>query len=218
VEEADWSPDGRQLAVVRDVNGVRRLEYPVEKVIYSTAGYISHVRVSPSGDRVAFLDHPVRGDNAGLVAVVDQSGRKQTLGSEFLASEGLAWSPSGQEIWFAAARSGSGTKNDLWAVGMDGKERLIWREAGPVSLRDVSRDGRVIWAARIREERSSESPLVRPPSVSSRGSIGRTPSTCPAMAGHCCSKRKARGPETPTPSTSGARTDPRRFGSVKAAR
>ena len=144
VEEADWSPDGRQLAVVRDVNGVRRLEYPVEKVIYSTAGYISHVRVSPSGDRVAFLDHPVRGDNAGLVAVVDQSGRKQTLGSEFLASEGLAWSPSGQEIWFAAARSGSGTKNDLWAVGMDGKERLIWREAGPVSLRDVSRDGRVI--------------------------------------------------------------------------
>jgi len=144
VEEADWSPDGRQLAIVRDVNGVRRLEYPVEKVIYSTAGYISHVRVSPSGDRVAFLDHPVRGDNAGLVAVVDQSGRKQTLGSEFLASEGLAWSPSGQEIWFAAARSGSGTKNDLWAVGMDGKERLIWREAGPVSLRDVSRDGRVI--------------------------------------------------------------------------
>ena len=73
VEEADWSPDGRQLAVVRDVNGVRRLEYPVEKVIYSTAGYISHIRVSPSGDRVAFLDHPVRGDNAGLVAVVDQS-------------------------------------------------------------------------------------------------------------------------------------------------
>jgi Tol biopolymer transport system component len=144
VEEADWSPDGRQLAVVREMNGVRRLEYPIEKVLYSTAGYISHIRVSPSGDRVAFLDHPVRGDNAGVVAVVDQNGRKQTLGSDFLGSDGLAWSPSGQEIWFAAARGGSGTKNDLWAVAMDGKERLIWREAGPVSLRDVSRDGRII--------------------------------------------------------------------------
>jgi serine/threonine protein kinase len=28
----DWSPDGRELAVVRDMNGVRRLEYPIEKV------------------------------------------------------------------------------------------------------------------------------------------------------------------------------------------
>jgi Tol biopolymer transport system component len=144
VEEADWSPDGRQLAVVRDVNGVRRLEYPIDKVLYSTAGYISHIRVSSAGDRVAFLDHPVRGDNAGNVAVVDETGRKQALGTEFLASDGLAWSPSGQEIWFAAARSGSGTKNDLWAVRTDGTERLIWREAGPVGLRDVSRDGRII--------------------------------------------------------------------------
>jgi Tol biopolymer transport system component/predicted Ser/Thr protein kinase len=144
VEEADWSPDGRRLAVVRDLNGVRRLEYPIEKVLYSTAGYISHIRVSPTGDRVAFLDHPVRGDNAGIVGMVDETGRKKTLGREFLASDGLAWSPSGQEIWFAAARSGSGTKNDLWAVAMDGKDRLLWREAGPVSLRDVSRDGRVI--------------------------------------------------------------------------
>ena len=144
VQEADWSPDGRQLAVVRNVNGVRRLEYPVDKVLYSTAGYISHIRVSPTGDQVAFLDHPVRGDNAGSVGVVDASGHKQTLGRDFLASDGLAWSPSGKEIWFASARSGSGTKNDLWAVGLDGKERLIWREAGPVSLRDVSRDGRII--------------------------------------------------------------------------
>src|SRR5262249_61342671 len=116
VDEADGSPDGRQLAVVRDLNGVRRLEYPIDKVLYSTAGYISHIRVSATGDKVALLDHPVRGDNAGVVAIVDQTGRKQTLGSEFLASEGLAWSPSEQEIWFAAARSGSGTKNDLWAV------------------------------------------------------------------------------------------------------
>ena len=144
VEEADWSPDGRELAVVRDMNGVRRLEYPIEKVLYSTAGYISHIRVSPTGDKVAFLDHPVRGDNAGTVSIVDQAGRKVALSQEFLGSEGLAWAPSGQEVWFAAAHGGSGTKNDLWAVGMDGKERLIWREAGPVSLRDVARDGRAI--------------------------------------------------------------------------
>src|SRR5262245_32122704 len=94
VQEADWSPDGRQLAVVRNVNGVRRLEYPVDKVLYSTAGYISHIRISPTGNEVAFLDHPVRGDNAGNVGIVDASGHKRTLGRDFLASDGLAWSPS----------------------------------------------------------------------------------------------------------------------------
>ena len=144
VLEADWSADGRDLAVVRDVAGQRRLEFPIDKVLYQTAGYVSHIRVSPRGDLVAFLDHPLRGDNAGTVAVVDLTGKKRTLTAEFLASDGLAWSPSGEEVWFGAARSG--LKNELRAVTLDGKERLVWREAGPVSLRDISADGRVLLA------------------------------------------------------------------------
>jgi len=144
VLEADWGPEASDLAVVRDAGGRRRLEYPIDKVLYQTAGYISHIRISPRGDLVAFLDHPLRGDNAGTVAVVDLSGKVLNLTKEFLASDGLAWSPSGQEIWFGAARSG--LKNELRAVTLDGKERLVWREAGPVSLRDISRDGRVLLA------------------------------------------------------------------------
>ena len=61
VEWADWSPDGSQLAIVRDVGGRDRLEYPIGKVLYETGGWISHPRISRKGDSIAFLDHPVQG-------------------------------------------------------------------------------------------------------------------------------------------------------------
>ena len=35
---ADWSPDGKELAVVHVVNGRYRLEYPIGKVLFETEG------------------------------------------------------------------------------------------------------------------------------------------------------------------------------------
>ncbi len=80
VEAADWSPDGSALAVVREVRGKERLEFPVGKVLYETAGWISHPRVSPKGDLVAFLDHPIARDDGGSVAVVGGFGREEEHG------------------------------------------------------------------------------------------------------------------------------------------
>ena len=77
VQWADWSPDGGNLAVVRDVGGRNRLEYPVGKVLYETGGWISHPRISPKGDMVAFLDHPLPGDDSGSVAIVDLVGKQE---------------------------------------------------------------------------------------------------------------------------------------------
>ena len=37
-----------------------------------------HPRVNPKGDEVAFIEHPVRRDDAGSIAVVDLSGKKKT--------------------------------------------------------------------------------------------------------------------------------------------
>src|SRR6185369_17675188 len=70
VSEADWGPDGKSLAVVHEVGGKNRLEFPIGKVLYETPGWISLARVSPNGDRVAFIDHPTRGDNLGALTVV----------------------------------------------------------------------------------------------------------------------------------------------------
>jgi Tol biopolymer transport system component len=106
VGDAAWSPDGSSLAVVRAPDWRYRLEFPAGKVLYETTGWISHPRVSPAGDAVAFLDHPVFGDDRGSVAIVDRAGHKRTLTTLWASTQGLAWSASGKEIWFTAAANG----------------------------------------------------------------------------------------------------------------
>ena len=142
VQEADWSPDGTKLAVVRWVNGRNQLEYPIGKVLYATAGYISHPRVSPRGDLVAFMDHQVQWDNRGWVAVVDPAGKKTVLAGEWSGEEGLAWNPAGDEVWFTADRGGE--SKALYAVTLSGSERLILRTTSELILHDISRDGHVL--------------------------------------------------------------------------
>jgi len=145
VQWADWSPDGKNLAVVRDVGGKNRLEYPVGKLLYETGGWISHPRISPDGDRVAFLDHPLEGDDGGSVAVVNSKGEKKTLTQDFYTAQGLAWSAEGREIWFTAATSG--LDKVLYAIGVTGgKPRLLAQAPGDLLLHDVYRDGRVLLA------------------------------------------------------------------------
>jgi len=143
VQAADWAPDGASLAIVRDYGGRNRIEYPVGTVLYETGGYASHLRISPRGDRVAFIDHPLQSDDGGDVAVVDRSGAKKTLSSGWLSAAGLAWSSDGGEVWFTGAKVG--LSRALWGVSLAGKERPILEAMGPLSLHDVA-DGRVLLA------------------------------------------------------------------------
>src|SRR5215470_15447716 len=139
VQWADWSPDGSNFLVVRDLEGQNRLEYPSGKVLYKTAGWISHPRISPDGKYVAFIDHPQRRDDMGSIAVVDLNGVKRTLSDGWESAQGLAWSPSIDEVWFTSARVSS--DRFLNAVTLKGAERLIVREPGTLTLQDVTRDG-----------------------------------------------------------------------------
>jgi serine/threonine protein kinase/Tol biopolymer transport system component len=142
VQWADWSPDGTNFAVVREFGGQSRLEYPIGKVLYQTGGWISHPRVSPNNDAVAFIEHPIRRDDAGSIAVVDLSGKKKTLSSGWETVWGLSWASKGTEILFCSTRLGYGRY--LSAVNLSGKERLLAREPGTLTLQDVARDGRVL--------------------------------------------------------------------------
>ncbi len=142
VGSADWSPDGASLAVVRAPQFRYRLEFPAGKVLYETTGYISHPRVSPKGDAVAFLDHPVLGDDRGSVAIVDLAGKKRTLSEGWESAQGLAWSASGKEIWFTATRAGNA--RSVYAVTPAGRERSVLATPAGLLLQDISRDGRVL--------------------------------------------------------------------------
>jgi len=135
------APSG-DVAVVRLVSGRRRLEYPVGKALVETTGWIGEPRFSPRGDRIAFLDHPVDGDDGGAVALVDLAGKKSTLTPVFASAKGLAWSPDGSEIWFTAAETGG--NRALRAVKPSGRLRVLLAGAGAFTLQDVSRDGRVL--------------------------------------------------------------------------
>ncbi len=142
VQWADWSPDGFNLAIVRDSGGKNRLEYPPGKVLYESGGWVGHPRVSPKGDVIAFVDHPIPGDDGGSIAIVDNSGKKQVLSGPWYTVQGVAWAPDGKEVWFTASKSG----NDriLYAVTLDGKLRLVARTPGALMLYDIWPDGRVL--------------------------------------------------------------------------
>jgi len=142
VEDADFSPDGRELAVSRVVEGRHRLEYPIEKVLYQAEGWISNVRVSRDGERVAFIDHPIAGDDRGSVCVVDRKGRRTVLADGWASAIGLSWSPKGDEVWFSATDVSPNCA--LWAVDLAGRKRLLARSPGRLALQDVSAEGELL--------------------------------------------------------------------------
>ncbi len=157
VQWADWSPDGKTLAVVREVTGKQRLEFPLGHVLYETSGRISHVRVSPNGRMIAFLDHPTSKDDEGGVSVVDLDGRKTVLSSGWESEEGLAWSAKGDEVWFSATHAG--LQRQIYAVDLFGHLRLAFRALGGVTLQDIAPDGRVLMTRD--EQRASIMGLAR---------------------------------------------------------
>ena len=142
VQWADWSPDGTSLAIVRNVGGKTRLEYPIGTILYETGAWLSHPRVSPRGDSVAFFEHPVLGDDSGSLMLVDKSGRLTTVSADWITGYGLTWSPDGKEIWFTATRVG--VARAIWAATPGGKERLLVRTPGELTIQDATRDGHVL--------------------------------------------------------------------------
>jgi Tol biopolymer transport system component len=142
VQAADWAPDGQTLAVVRESGGKARLEFPAGRVLYETAGWVSHPRVSPRGDSVAFVDHPAQNDDKGFMAVVDRSGKKRVITELFSSTMGLAWSPRGDEVWFTAAPTGF--NRGLYAASLAGRVRLLAQATGGLTIQDVSAAGRVL--------------------------------------------------------------------------
>ena len=157
VTAADWAPDGEGLAVARRSGSRYRVEYPIGKVLYETGGWISHIRFSRDGSRIAFANHAVLHDDRGTIDVVDLRGNHRILTQEFSGVQGACWSSKGDEIWFAAD-SGVGGRR-LMAVTPGGKSRPVFGIPGNMFVMDVAADGRVLLA---RDERSIQNIVYLP--------------------------------------------------------
>jgi Tol biopolymer transport system component len=134
VSLADWAPDGSQLAIIRQAGGRHRLEFPIGHVLYETSESIASMRVAPKGDLIA-LGEP------NAVSVVDLAGRRSVL-SERKGVSRVAWSPTGNEVWFSAAERGF--NDGMYAVTLSKRERLLTRGPDAFLVQDVARDGHAL--------------------------------------------------------------------------
>jgi len=162
VRWADWDAKGG-LAVVHYVDGRGRLEYPIGKVLYKSSGWISNIRFSPEGDKIAFMDHPALWDNRGAVSIVDLTGHVRPLTGEWASEQGMAWRPDGKEIWFTAVKKGNNL--NLMAVSLSGKVRMLLDLPVAITLHDIAADGRVLVALNSKRLAMAFSSLSNPQDV-----------------------------------------------------
>lgn len=135
VETADWTPDGKDLAIVRFVGGENRLEFPIGKVLYQSPRSLFTPRFSPKGDRIAFYER------GGTLYVTDLAGKLTKIAGPGLHGISLAWAPSG-EIW-TDDRSAQG-EGQILAFDSTGRRRVLARAPGRLIPYDVAADGRAL--------------------------------------------------------------------------
>jgi serine/threonine protein kinase/Tol biopolymer transport system component len=142
VAQADWSVDGKQLLVVRSEGNKQVLEFPIGKKILETEGWIGNPRISPDGTQIAYIAHPLVSDDMGTISLMDLSGKTKALTPNYVSARGLAWSPSGKEVWFTGTASGS--SRELMSVTPDARVRVIASVPGSLTLFDTDKSGRAL--------------------------------------------------------------------------
>jgi hypothetical protein len=143
VVSADWTPDGGELAAIREENSRFQVEFPLGKVIYKSQVWLNSLRVSPRGDRVALTQYSTVGADIGSVVILDRDGRELARSGQFISIEGLAWRPSANEIWYAAGKT-SGWADSIHALAITGKDRVVLTLPPVLRIHDVSSDGRIL--------------------------------------------------------------------------
>lgn len=106
-------------------------------------GDLSDVRIAPAGDRVAFFKHTFKGDDCGLVMVVDQAGKAITAVSrDFWGIEGLAGRADGRALYFSGSNGGGDYQ--LQRTDLQGESVPVIPSPGSLTMQDLAPDGRLL--------------------------------------------------------------------------
>jgi eukaryotic-like serine/threonine-protein kinase len=157
VLDADWSPDGSELASIPSPSGGKsRLEYPIGKTLYETTGDLGSVRVSPKGDLIAFAEAGNGGDS---VVLVDRGGKARRLSGPWPNIGAMVWRPDGRSILFDT-NSPAGGGLAIHEVSLTGRERMLYPFSGVMLiLHDLLPDGRLL----VERAVSGSGMAMRPP-------------------------------------------------------
>ena len=141
VQAADFTPDGSALAIVRYLpeRQMCQLEYPLGKVLYRNTS-LNDLRFSPDGRYLAFVTHDAAGDDRGAAVILRASGEKVAAGPLYASLQGLAWSPSGEEVWTSSPMQ----SGEIHALSLSGKTRDPLAVAGRLRLRDIAANGQLL--------------------------------------------------------------------------
>ncbi len=145
VRAADFGPDGKEIAAIYQPGaGRQRLDFPLGTKLFEEDGaYMSTVRISPQGDRVALWIW--EGGPFVSLVLFDRQGRRTNLIkrlSPILPPSGLVWSRDGQELYF-------GHNDTLWAADLQGRLRILRQESTGLIPLDVSPKGSILFERRI---------------------------------------------------------------------
>lgn len=144
VQDADWDYAGKNLAIVHWAGRRCNLEFPIGTVLYGVTGghWLSDVRVSPRGDSLAFLEHPLEGDDAGVVEVIDLTGHKKVMTPFWSSVRGVVWDPSADSLWFSASEAQGERESPraVYRLALSGGLQRVLSESSDLTLHDVSRE------------------------------------------------------------------------------
>jgi hypothetical protein len=138
--DADWTGGGDELAVLRNRYYRHFVESPSGNVLLETPRFARLLRASPTGPEIAATFKAELSARVDQIVLIDPSGSQRTLTE--CACTGIAFHPSGREIWFSDLLPSGETA--LGAVSLEGERREIYRTAGRASLKDIAPDGRVL--------------------------------------------------------------------------
>jgi Tol biopolymer transport system component len=126
--------------------------FPSEKCCGKPLGYLSDLRFSPQGDRIAFFEHPVKYDDRGSIDLVDLAGHTSVLSDGYQAEEGLAWAPTGKTIFFSG-QLGNGFNLIIYELTLSGHRKTVLAAPDDLWLLDVAKDGKLLVSRGQYEER-----------------------------------------------------------------